>query len=93
MSDNTNADVDTRAIWIQLAKKFGIPARCVYFTASTKLCEHNDTVRALALGTFNPEKRSILPHSAFSSFASRFKEPSMKEGFQDITNIEFQVMH
>lgn len=91
-ADNTNADVETRAVWIQLAAKLGIPIRCAHFTASTKLCEHNDTVRALAEGMFNPEKRSILPHSAFSSFASRFKEPSLKEGFQDITKIEFQVL-
>ena len=90
-ADNTNADVDTRAVWIQLAKKLRIPIRCIYFTAPAKLCEHNDTVRALAEGTFNPEKRQILPHSAFSSYASRFKEPSLKEGFHDITKIDFQV--
>ena len=89
--DNTNADIDTRAVWVQLAQKFGIPIRCVYLTASAKLCEHNDAVRALAIGIFNPEKRSILPHSAFASFAARFKEPSMKEGFQDIVKVDFQV--
>lgn len=88
--DNTNADVATRAIWIDLASKFKVPIRCVYFTASAKLCEHNDTVRALALGPFNPEKRSILPHSAFAGFAARFKEPSEHEGFQDLTQIDFQ---
>lgn len=32
---------------MKLAKKFEIPIRCVLFTASAKLCEHNDTVRAL----------------------------------------------
>ena len=90
-ADNTNADIDTRAVWIQLAKKFRIPIRCVYFTAPAKLCEHNDTVRALAEGGFNPEKRQILPYSAFSSYASRFQEPSLKEGFHDVTKIDFQV--
>ncbi|KAL8786091.1 MAG: hypothetical protein Q9195_008367 [Heterodermia aff. obscurata] len=90
-ADNTNADIDTRAVWVQLAKKFGIPIRCIYFTAPAKLCEHNDTVRALAEGAFNPEKRQILPHSAFTSYASRFQEPSLKEGFHDITKIDFKV--
>lgn len=90
-ADNTNADIDTRAVWVQLAKKFGIPIRCIYFTAPAKLCEHNDTVRALAEGIFNPEKRQILPHAAFSSYASRFQEPSLTEGFHDITKIDFQV--
>ncbi len=78
-------------MWIELAKKLKIPIRCVYFSAPAKLCEHNDTVRALAMGSFNPEKRSILPHSAFAGFAARFKEPCIEEGFQDVTRIEFEV--
>jgi len=45
--DNTNADKDTRAQWIALATEMGIPVRCVLFTASPKLCEHNNAVRAL----------------------------------------------
>lgn len=45
--DNTNADKDTRALWIKLATKLNVPIRLVHFTASAKLCEHNDTVRAL----------------------------------------------
>lgn len=90
-ADNTNADLETRAVWVQLAQKWSVPIRCVYFSAPVRLCEHNDSVRALAGGPFNPEKRSILPHSAFASFASRFKEPTEHEGFQDITTVEFQV--
>lgn len=93
--DNTNADRETRAVWINLASQFNIPIRCVYFNAATKLCEHNDTVRALvssdAVGEFNPEKRTILPHSAFAGFASRFSEPKLNEGFQDIVKVHFQV--
>ena len=45
--DNTNADIETRAAWVALAKKLEVPVRLVHFTASAKLCEHNDTVRAL----------------------------------------------
>ncbi|KAL8770356.1 MAG: hypothetical protein Q9209_003992 [Squamulea sp. 1 TL-2023] len=88
--DNTNADRETRAIWVQLARQFKIPTRCVHFTAPPKLCEHNDTVRAIAGNQFNPEKRTILPHTAFSSFASRFKEPKVDEGFQDVVPVQFQ---
>ena len=33
----------------------------------------------------------MLPQSAFAGFAARFKEPRLKEGFQDIVTIEFQV--
>lgn len=48
--DNTNADPDTRAVWVTLAQKLNVPIRCVLFTASSKLCEHNDTFRALNIG-------------------------------------------
>lgn len=91
--DNTNADEESRAVWVQLAHKFAVPIRCVHFPAPAKLCQHNDTVRALSTGTFNPEKRSILPHSAFTGFASRFTEPQLREGFQDVIKVEFQVAH
>ena len=45
--DNTNADIDTRAEWIKLSRRLEIPIRCILFTASARLCEHNDVVRAL----------------------------------------------
>lgn len=89
--DNTNANHETRAVWVQLARRFAVPIRCVHFPAPAKLCQHNDTVRALSAIRFNPEKRTILPHSAFAGFASRFKEPKLTEGFQDIIEAEFQV--
>jgi hypothetical protein len=50
VTDNTNADPDTRAHWIALAKKLKVPIRCILFTAPPRLCEHNDTVRALNVG-------------------------------------------
>ena len=90
-ADNTNADVETRQAWIMLARKKDVPIRCIYFTAPTKLCEHNDTVRALNDGVLNPEKRTILPHSAFSGFAARFRTPKIEEGFQDVTEVPFKV--
>lgn len=37
----------------------------------------------------NPEKRQLLPKMAFTGFASRFREPSVEEGFQDITQLDF----
>lgn len=47
LKDNTNADIDVRRHWISLAKEFSIPIRCIVFRTPAKLCEHNDTVRAL----------------------------------------------
>ncbi|KAF2127312.1 PNK3P-domain-containing protein [Dothidotthia symphoricarpi CBS 119687] len=90
--DNTNADPDTRAVWVQVAQKLSVPIRCVLFTAPAKLCEHNDAVRAMNLGSrTNPESRSLLPKLAFTSFASRYREPKVDEGFQDVTNVDFEL--
>lgn len=132
--DNTNADSDIRAKWIALATKHDVSIRCVYFTASTVLCQHNDAVRALngdlvssnpfpfstrleirtrlrSMHTkrshvghdrdiilmhsskiqMNPEKRVMLPVTAFRGFASRFQEPKLEEGFVEIIRIDFQV--
>lgn len=47
LADNTNPDPDTRATWVDLAKKYKIPARCIWFKTPTQVCEHNDVVRAL----------------------------------------------
>ncbi|RYN23509.1 hypothetical protein AA0113_g12232 [Alternaria arborescens] len=89
--DNTNADPETRAVWITLAQKLKVPIRCVLVTATPKLCEHNDTFRALNIGPeTNRESRTILPHAAFSGFASRYREPKLSEGFVDIIKTNFQ---
>lgn len=52
--DNTNADLETRQSWVQLARKLNVPIRCVLFTTSASLCMHNDAVRA-----FNTEAEGV----------------------------------
>lgn len=46
-TDNTNRDRDARAHWVKVARDFKIRIRCILFTASARLAEHNDMVRAL----------------------------------------------
>ncbi|CAL5867677.1 uncharacterized protein PFLUO_LOCUS1896 [Penicillium psychrofluorescens] len=87
--DNTNADVETRAYWTSLAKELKVPIRCVQFISSPELCRHNNAVRA-ANKELNPESRTSVPGIAFGSFASRFKEPTLDEGFEDIIPVRFQ---
>ncbi|KAM0352335.1 hypothetical protein ACHAPU_002000 [Fusarium lateritium] len=87
--DNTNADPETRTVWVEFAKKSGISIRCVWFRTPLQVCEHNNAVRALN-ESLNPESRTVLPKMAFTGFASRFKPPQLKEGFQDITEVQFQ---
>ncbi|KAM0112253.1 DNA kinase/phosphatase Pnk1 [Aspergillus fumigatus] len=89
MTDNTNADPNTRAEWVRVAKESNVPIRCVYFTSSPELCKHNNAVRA-ANRSLNPESRARLPGIAFGDFLKRFKEPTMEEGFSDIVRVDFR---
>ncbi|KAI1438980.1 PNK3P-domain-containing protein [Xylaria sp. CBS 124048] len=87
--DNTNPNAEGREEWIALAQKHKVPIRCVWFKISKTLCEHNDIVRALN-SSLNPESRTALPPLAFNMFFSRLREPTVKEGFQDIVPVEFE---
>ncbi|KAG8414172.1 DNA kinase/phosphatase Pnk1 [Metarhizium acridum] len=89
--DNTNADPETRALWVDIASKAKVPIRCVWFRTPLHICEHNDAVRAHNQ-SLNPEARQRLPKLAFTSFASRYKAPQSKEGFQDIVELEFKFL-
>lgn len=113
MADNTNADTETRKYWVQVAQDHKIPIRLIRFTAPARLCEHNDSVRALNANSvstkslaavmraimliddwqvqMNPEGRQMLPAIAFRSYVQRFQEPTLAEGFQDITVVDFKV--
>ncbi|KAK3388743.1 PNK3P-domain-containing protein [Sordaria brevicollis] len=87
--DNTNPDPDTRKQWVDLAKKHKVPIRAVWFRTPLAVCEHNDAVRSLNK-TLNPESRTSLPKLAFNGFNARFKEPKVKEGFEDVTEVDFK---
>ncbi|KAK1765385.1 polynucleotide kinase 3 phosphatase [Phialemonium atrogriseum] len=87
--DNTNPDPDIRAQWVELAQKNKVPIRCVWFRTPIQLCEHNDAVRSMNK-SLNPESRPSLPKLAFNGFSSRFKEPKLKEGFQEIVEVDFK---
>ncbi|KAF5865613.1 hypothetical protein ETB97_003031 [Aspergillus alliaceus] len=82
-------DPETRSQWINVAKEYNIPIRCVYFSASPTLCRHNNAVRA-ANQSLNPESRALLPGIAFGDYGRRFKEPMMSEGFKDIIRVDFR---
>ncbi|RYO96191.1 hypothetical protein DL765_011672 [Monosporascus sp. GIB2] len=87
--DNTNPDPDGRREWVELARRHGVPVRCVWFRVPPALCEHNDAVRALNK-SMNPEARAALPKLAFNGYFARFKEPKAEEGFQDVVEVEFR---
>jgi hypothetical protein len=82
-TDNTNADPDTRAVWVKLAQRLNVPIQCVLFTASAKLCEHNDTVRALNLGpevSFSTFYKQCMDTRVASLFLGRYTTPNEAVG-------------
>ncbi|CAG8632801.1 9350_t:CDS:10 [Funneliformis mosseae] len=83
--DNTNADVESRKAYINLAKKYKVPSRCFWFQASEALAKHNNMYRAF--GVVNGPRP--LPEIAFVAFKSRFIEPKAEEGFEEIKKINF----
>ncbi|KAJ5678663.1 hypothetical protein N7462_006907, partial [Penicillium macrosclerotiorum] len=87
--DNTNANLETRAYWTALAKELHVPIRCIHFLSPPDLCRHNNAVRA-ANKDLNPESRTSLPGIAFGDYARRYQEPTLAEGFDDITPVPFQ---
>ncbi|KAI8605536.1 polynucleotide kinase 3 phosphatase-domain-containing protein [Dissophora ornata] len=86
--DNTNADTAARAPYIALAKKYNVPARCFLFTADKNLATHNNYFRAFHRPLLEPV-RERLSEVVFASYAKKYQEPTLQEGFTEIKKINF----
>lgn len=86
--DNTNANIETRAYWLNLGKELNLPVRAIHFSADVKLCEHNNAVRAFCPKE-GEEKRELLPGIAFTSYTGRYQEPNLEEGFLSLESVNF----
>ncbi|KAF7307271.1 hypothetical protein MIND_00520800 [Mycena indigotica] len=90
--DNTNRDVSTRRFYLDVAKKYHVPVRCMVFTGSFELAWHNNIYRAYYLPKSVAERepvRELLPISAFTSFRDAHEEPELEEGFTQIKKINW----
>eukprot|EP00123_Amoebidium_parasiticum_P006881 comp17719_c0_seq1/m.17640 comp17719_c0_seq1/g.17640 ORF comp17719_c0_seq1/g.17640 comp17719_c0_seq1/m.17640 type:complete len:440 (-) comp17719_c0_seq1:199-1518(-) len=81
--DNTNPDSGSRARYIEVARKKGVPVRCFRHTASFEHCRHNNVYRNLRTG------QDQIPMLAFNMSRSKFEEPDTKEGITEIVKIDF----
>ncbi|KAJ6520430.1 polynucleotide kinase 3 phosphatase-domain-containing protein [Mycena sanguinolenta] len=90
--DNTNRDAYTRRFYIDLAKKQGVPVRCMWFTGAVELAWHNNLYRSLGLPpsvAAREPPREMLPKLAFTSFKNEFEEPVLSEGFSQIKKVNW----
>jgi bifunctional polynucleotide phosphatase/kinase len=76
--DNTNPDLKSRKGYVQLARERNVPVRCVVFEVPREICRHNNFYRV-----FHRDERRT-PSIAANVFFSKYEEPSVDEGYQEI---------
>lgn len=88
--DNTNFGPKMRAPYVALARRLGVPVRCVVLEGSKELAFHLD---ALRLDHPNPEesKYKRLEPVAIHAFYKKFVPPAMGEGFTEIISHPFAI--
>lgn len=82
--DNTNPDIESRKRYIDVAKKRKISCRCFLMEVSEKQAQHNNAFREMT-----DSKHSVLGAAVFGGYRGKFKEPTLKEGFQQIVRVNF----
>ncbi|GIX86188.1 hypothetical protein CEXT_383971 [Caerostris extrusa] len=84
--DNTNPDLESRGRYIEASKKFNVPCRCFSFNCSLEQAKHNNVFRELQA----PDEKHVgVNDMVLNSYKSKYKEPSMKEGFTALVKINF----
>lgn len=83
--DNTNPKKEDRKPYIDLAKKHGIPVRCLYLNVSNELSFHLNMFRQ----NLSKGLQRRVPLVAYRTFDKYFEEPIVSEGFDDVTVIDF----
>ncbi|CAG8686270.1 10339_t:CDS:2 [Acaulospora colombiana] len=84
--DSTNSTVESRKVYVDLANKYRVPIRCFWFQVSEALARHNNMYRVFGLTGLG---RTLLPDVSFQVYKSKFCEPTLDEGFQEIKLINF----
>ncbi|XP_067939267.1 uncharacterized protein F21D5.5-like isoform X2 [Watersipora subatra] len=80
--DNTNPDKETRARYLELAKKYGITARCFHMATTYKHSRHNEVYRQLT-----NSKHKAINDMIVNAYKSKYAEPEQSEGFAEIVKV------
>lgn len=83
--DNTNPLKSDRKEFIEIANRFDIRIRCLHFMTSRELSMHNNIYRHV----ISDGETKMVPEIAYNIFRKKYEEPSKKEGFYKIENLDF----
>ncbi|KAL7752293.1 DNA kinase/phosphatase Pnk1 [Sorochytrium milnesiophthora] len=81
--DNTNPDIATRRLYLDLARPLQIPTRAIHLRTHVDVARHLNKLRSLT------STREQLPAIAFNSYYSRYQEPSVEEGLTEVVHVDF----
>ncbi|KAK6623979.1 hypothetical protein RUM44_010836 [Polyplax serrata] len=81
--DNTNPDVESRKRFITLAKNYTSSIRCFVMNTSMQHAKHNNKFRLLT------DPSQAVSDVVIHTYASKYKEPTLEEGFSEILKINF----
>ena len=84
--DNINSSIKQRAIFIDIANKYHIPVRCIYFDVSERMAKHLNKYRE-RLGI-----RAHVPNICYNVYNKNFEYPTKDEGFIEIIIRSFILM-
>ena len=80
--DNTNGQVETRKIYIDLAQKYDYKVRIFLFKTSREICNHMNVFREVS------GERKRVPDIAYNMYKSKYTQPSLQEGYDTILEIK-----
>ncbi|ESO10945.1 hypothetical protein HELRODRAFT_109229 [Helobdella robusta] len=82
--DNTNPDVESREKYLKVARQMNVRCRCFVMTSSFEHSRHNEKFREMT-----DKQHQQINEMVFNSFKSKFKEPDLSEGFDEIVHVNF----
>uniref|UniRef100_A0A182MXB4 PNK FHA domain-containing protein n=1 Tax=Anopheles dirus TaxID=7168 RepID=A0A182MXB4_9DIPT len=82
--DNLNPDVESRKRYLLVAARLKVPVRCFVMDVGYKHARHNNEFRELTDRT-----HTTISEMVFNSYKSKYKEPTVAEGFTEIVRVKF----
>jgi len=83
--DNTNPSREARQAYIDIAREFKVPVRCMVFKTDDKLAQHLNAFRERTQGV------KKIPKIGYAMFKKQYQEPVLSEGFKEIKVIPFTL--